>query len=447
MNIILSNNLKEIKNTFKGGVHPNEWKELTEAKPIEIMPLPKEIIIPLQQHLGNEATPVVKKKDKVLMGQLIAQPVGYISAPIHSPVTGFVKDIKLVPSALGLPKRSIIIAPEDSEEKQFFEPLDFESVTAEQIVQRVKEAGIVGMGGASFPTYVKLQPPKDKPIDTLIINACECEPYLTRDYRILIEKTEEFLCGVKLIMKALGVKNTIIGIEDNKPKAIEKLKKFLENDDSTKLFSLKTKYPQGAEKMLIYATLRRQVPPGKLPLDVGVVVQNVATALSVYQAVIEGKPQIDAILTVSGKGIFEPKNLIVKIGTPIQEVLDFCGGPTPEAERIVVGGPMMGVAIFDLKTPVMKATSGIVVLTKKEINKKETRNCVRCGKCIEVCPINLQPTKLARLSEFGKYEDAQRLGIMNCMECGTCQYNCPSDVPIVHWLRLGKNKAKNLQIS
>ncbi|MCX7908786.1 MAG: electron transport complex subunit RsxC [Ignavibacteria bacterium] len=447
MKMEVMNGFVVVKDTFKGGVHPKEWKELTESKPLEIMPLPKEIILPLQQHLGNEAVPIVKKKDKVVLGQIVAQPVGYISAPIHSPVNGVVKDIKSVPSPFGFPKKSIIITPEDSETKQFFEPLDPYTITSEQIIERVKEAGIVGMGGASFPTFVKLTPPKDKQIDTLIINACECEPYLTRDYRIILERTDEFLAGVKLIMKALKVEKAIIGIEDNKPKAIEILNKYLLSEPSIKLYVLKTRYPQGAEKMLIYATLRRVVPAGKLPLDVGVVVQNVATSLSVYQAVVEGKPQIEAILTVSGKGVVEPKNLIVKIGTPIQEILNYCSGLKQDASRIIFGGPMMGVPVFDLRTPVIKATSGILVLTEKETRRGESLNCVRCGKCIEVCPINLYPTKLARLSEFGKFEEALKLGIMNCMECGTCQYNCPSDVPIVHFVRIGKNKAKNLKIS
>lgn len=441
------NKIESIRKTFRGGVHPAEWKQLTEDKPLENMPVKSDITLPIQQHLGAEANPVVKKKDRVLIGQLVAEPVGFISAPIHSPVVGTVKDIKVVPSAYGFPKKSVIISPEETQEEQFFEPLDPNTITSAQIVERVKNAGIVGMGGASFPTYVKLQPPKDKIIDTLIINACECEPYLTRDYRILLEKPIEFLGGVKLIMKALSVERAIIGIEDNKSLAVKYLINYLKDEKNIKLAVLKTKYPQGAEKMLIYATLHRLVPPGKLPLDVGVVVQNVATALSIYQAVVEGKPQIEAYLTVSGKGIVQPKNLIVKIGTTIEEVINYCGGMTSDAERVVVGGPLMGVAIYDLKTPVMKATSGILALTKEEINEKKSRSCVRCGNCIEACPINLQPTKLARLSEVGRLEDALHFGIMNCMECGTCQFNCPSDVPIVHLLKVGKSKAKNIKIS
>lgn len=434
-------------NTFKGGVHPKEFKELSENQAFEIMPVSKEIILPLQQHLGKEATPVVKKKDRVLAGQLVAEAVGFISAPIHSPVTGTVKDIKSVATSIGFPKKSIIITPEESDEKQLLEPLDIESVTPEQIVERVKVAGIVGMGGASFPTYVKLIPQKDKPIDTLIINACECEPYLTRDYRIMLERPMQFISGIKLIMKALLVKKAIIGIEDNKPQAIEILKQHIANEETIKLEVLRTKYPQGAEKMLIQASIKRQVPPGKLPLDVGVVVQNVVTALSVYEAVSEGKPQIDALVTVSGKGIKNPKNLIVKIGTPLNDILDYCGGISDDAVKLVVGGPMMGNTVYELKTPVMKATSGILLLTQSEVNDIKEQNCVRCGNCVEVCPVNLYPTKLARLSQYAKYEDALNMGIMNCMECGTCQYNCPSNVPLVHWLKLGKSKAKNIQVA
>ncbi len=434
-------------NTFKGGVHPKEFKELSENQAFEIMPVSKEIILPLQQHLGKEATPVVKKKDRVLAGQLVAEAVGFISAPIHSPVTGTVKDIKSVATSIGFPKKSIIITPEESDEKQLLEPLDIESVTPEQIVERVKVAGIVGMGGASFPTYVKLIPQKDKPIDTLIINACECEPYLTRDYRIMLERPMQFISGIKLIMKALLVKKAIIGIEDNKPQAIEILKQHIANEETIKLEVLRTKYPQGAEKMLIQASIKRQVPPGKLPLDVGVVVQNVVTALSVYEAVSEGKPQIDALVTVSGKGINNPKNLIVKIGIPLNDILDYCGGISDDAVKLVVGGPMMGNTVYELKTPVMKATSGILLLTQSEVNDIKEQNCVRCGNCVEVCPVNLYPTKLARLSQYAKYEDALNMGIMNCMECGTCQYNCPSNVPLVHWLKLGKSKAKKIQVA
>lgn len=435
------------KGSFKGGVHPEEWKYLTEDKAFEILPKPKEIILPLTQHLGRQAKPVVKKKDKVKIGQLVAESDGFISAPIHSPVCGTIKDITYTSSAYGIPQKSIIITAEEGEENQFFEPLDPSTVSSEEIIERVKQAGIVGMGGAAFPTYVKLTPPQDKKIDMLIINACECEPYLTRDYRILMEYPEEFIQGVKLLMKALKVEKGIIGIEDNKIKAAELIGKYLKNEKSLKIALLKTKYPQGAEKMLIYATTRRQVPPGKLPLDVGVVVQNVGTAFSVYQAVVEGKPQIDAYLTVSGLGIENPKNLIVKIGTPIKDILDYCGGIKDDPVKIIVGGPMMGTPIYDLKTPIMKATSGIVVLSKDEVVEKNIQNCVRCGKCIEICPLNLLPTKLARLVQFKRYEEALKSGIMNCMECGTCCYNCPSNVPIVQWIRIGKTRIKQMKLS
>ena len=434
-------------NTFKGGVHPREFKELSDNQAFEIMPVSKEIILPLQQHLGKEAAPVVKKKDRILAGQLVAEAVGFISAPVHSPVTGTVKDIKSVATSIGFPKKSIIITPEESDENKFLEPMDIDSVTPEQIVERVKVAGIVGMDGASFPTYVKLIPQKDKPIDTLIINACECEPYFTRDYRIMMERPMQFISGIKLIIKALKVKKAIIGIEDNKPQAIEILKQHIANEETIKLEVLRTKYPQGAEKMLIHASIKRQFSPGKLPLDFGVVVQNVVTALLVYEAVVEGKPQIEAILTVSGKGIKTPKNLIVKIGTPLKDILDYCGGISDDTVKLVVGGLMMGNTVYDLKTPLMKATSGILFLTQSEVNDTKEQNCVRCGNCVEVCPVNLYPTKLARLSRYTKYKDALNMGIMNCMECGTCQYNCPSNVPLVHWLKLGKSKAKNIQVA
>jgi electron transport complex protein RnfC len=433
--------------TFRGGVHPKEYKELTEHLAFEFLPAPNEIILPLSQHLGKVAKPLVKKGDEVSLGQLVAQADGFISAPIHSSVNGKVLSIGKEVTPLGFPKDSIVIkASENSVDKKFtLPPLDPYSITPDEIRQRVAEAGIVGQGGAAFPTYVKLSPPKDKVIDVVIINGCECEPYLTRDYRFMIERPDDLISGLKLIMKALGVNRGVIGIEDNKPEAIKILSHKVEYEDGIEVISLKTKYPQGAEKMLIKAVTGKEVPPGKLPMDVGAVIQNVGTAIAIHDAIVKGEPLTVAALTVSGLGIRNPKNLYVPVGTPIQNVIDYCGGVTEDSVKIVVGGPMMGIAQYDLQAPVMKATSGILVLTKKEVAENEETPCLRCGQCVDGCPLNLMPTRLARYTQLKRYEDAEGVGITVCMECGTCAFTCPANIPLVQWIRLGKQKVLQMQ--
>lgn len=439
--MIFFNNVK----SFKGGVHPAENKIKTENLPFEVMPLPKQIVIPLAHHAGRPAKVLVKKGSEVKAGELIGEQDGFISSQIHSPVNGKVIKISKSINANGFLSESIIIEPNGNDEKNFLPALDFNSVSQQEIIERVKQAGIVGQGGAAFPTSVKLSPPKDKKIDYVILNGCECEPYLTRDYRFMIERPKDIISGLKLIMKAVGVENGVIGIEDNKPNAIQKMKETAANEKNLSVEVLKTKYPQGAEKMLIRAVTKREVPAGKLPFDVGCIIQNIGTAIAIFDAVVIGEPATTAALTVAGKGIKNPKNLIVKIGTPISDVLDYCGGVNEDAHKIVVGGPMMGVSQFDFSAPVMKATSGILVLTKDELNDFEETNCLRCGKCVEVCPLNLIPTRLARLSQFEKYDEAENLNISLCMECGTCTYTCPANIPLVQWLRLGKQKVMQLK--
>jgi electron transport complex protein RnfC len=431
--------------TFKGGVHPNEKKGLTENLSFEEMPNPKQVIIPLTQHLGKPAKPIVKKGNEVLAGEIIAEQDGFISAPVHSPVSGKVSKITVGSTVIGFPKDAIIIESNKINEIVLMPSLDPEKVTAEEIRERVKLAGIVGQGGAAFPTYVKLSPPNDKKIDIIILNGCECEPYLTRDYRYMIERTNDLINGLRLIMKAVGVNKGAVGIEDNKPEAIKKLKEAVKNFPDISIEVLETKYPQGAEKMLIKAVTGKEVPPGKLPFDIGAVIQNIGTAISIYDAVVKGEPQITAAITVSGLGINQPKNLIARVGTPLADILDYCGGVKENAVKVVVGGPMMGVAQYDFSAPVMKATSGILVLTKAEINDYEETPCLRCGKCVDACPLYLIPTKLARLSAIEKFEDAEQLGITVCMECGTCTYTCPANLPLVQWIRFGKQRVINLQ--
>jgi electron transport complex protein RnfC len=431
--------------TFKGGVHPNEGKDLTEDLPLEIMPNPQTIIVPLSQHIGAPATALVKKKDEVKAGSVVAEASGFVSVPIHSSVSGKVTKIANEVSVTGFPKESIIIKANEENELETMEPLDPEKITPDEIRERVRQAGIVGQGGAAFPTSVKLSPPKDKKIDLVILNGVECEPYLTRDYRLMLERTETVISGLHIIMKALGVEKGIIGIEDNKPEAIKKLKGVAENYPNIEVEVLETKYPQGAEKMLIKAVTGREVPPGKLPLDVGVVIQNIGTACAISDAINKGEPQITAALTVSGKGIKEPKNLVVRVGTPLGDVLEYCGGVKDDAAKVIVGGPMMGVAQHDFSAPIMKATSGVVVLTEEEVNAHEETPCLNCGKCIDACPLGLTPTKLAKLSQHERYEDAEKLGVAVCMECGTCTFTCPANIPLVQWIRLGKQKVLQMQ--
>lgn len=433
--------------TFSGGIHPKEYKELTEHLAFETIPIPDEITLPLSQHLGKEAKALVKKGDEVHPGQMVAQAEGFISAPIHSSIAGKVISLGKEHTSSGFPKDSIVIKTNETAESQkfLFTGLNPDTVTPDEIRERVALAGIVGQGGAAFPTAVKLTPPKDKIIDVVILNGCECEPYLTRDFRFMIERPDDLISGLKLIMKALGVNRGVIGIEDNKPEAIKLLSDKTKYEQGIEVISLRTKYPQGAEKMLIKAVTGREVPPGKLPLDVGAVIQNIGTAIAIHDAIVKGEVLITAALTVSGKGIKNPKNLIVPVGTPIQNVIDFCGGVTEDAMKIVVGGPMMGVAQFDLQAPVMKATSGILILTKDEVAQNPETPCLRCGQCIEACPLNLMPTKLARYTQLNRFEDAEDTGITVCMECGTCAYTCPANIPLVQWIRLGKQKVLQIQ--
>lgn len=431
--------------TFKGGIHPPEEKKHTEHLPFEEISAPKQVILPLTQHLGKQAIPIVKKGDIVTKGSLIANSDGFISSPIHSSVCGTVLSIGKEANSSGFPKDSIIINTIEQTEVQYMPPLDISSITPDEIRERVREAGIVGQGGAAFPTYVKLTPAKDQKINAVILNGCECEPYLTRDFRYMVEKPEAIIEGLKLIMKALGVNNGYVGIEDNKPEAIAIMENAVKNESSISVVSLKTKYPQGAEKMLIKAINGREVPPGQLPLNVGVVIQNIGTAVAVYDAVTKGEPQVTAALTVTGNGVKNPKNLIVPVGTPIRDVIEYCGGISNDTAKVIVGGPMMGVAQYDLSAPVMKATSGIVVLTRDEVNKSEETPCLKCGKCIDACPLNLLPTRLARYVQLDRFEDAEQYGITVCMECGTCAFSCPANIPLVQWLKLGKQRVMQIQ--
>jgi len=425
--------------TFKGGVHPkNDWKYLTNKKKIETIPISEKVVIPISQHIGIPAKVIVKKGDKVKVGELIAKSDGFISANIHSSVTGVVENIIPFNHPLSDKEIAIIISVDKDENQEFqFQSNDWTSFNLDEIKEKIKNAGIVGLGGATFPTHVKLSPPKEKNIDTLIINAVECEPYLTADHRLMLENKAEIIEGIKILKQVLDVKNSYIGIESNKRDAYEK---FLEFKDIVSPEILKLKYPQGAEKQLIDAITKRKVPSGKLPMDVGCIVVNVGTVFAIYEAVVCNKPLIDRIVTVSGKGIKTPKNLKVKIGTLWADIINFCDGVNENVESLIMGGPMMGMAQFTDEIPFIKGTSGILLLTKDEIGFIPEQPCIRCGECVRGCPMNLMPSLLDKFMEYNKLEELYKHNILDCIECGTCVYVCPANKKFVQKIRKFKPK-------
>lgn len=429
--------------TFKGGVHPPERKELSKSAALEKFKIPEKVYVYLLQSAGSPPKLLVKKDQEVRTGQKIAESSSLISSNLHSPVTGIVEDIiKMFHPVLGVPADLLVInRTSETDEWDLLEPIDFERSDPKKLLERVKEAGIVGLGGAAFPTHVKLSPPKE--VDTLIINGAECEPYLTIDHRLMLEKAEELVIGIKIIMKILGVKKAIIGVEANKRDAIENLEKFL--DESIEIVTLRTKYPQGAEKQLIKAILNREVPSGGLPMDVKVVVQNVGTTIAIKEAVVDGKPLIERGLTITGEGVKKPKNVVARIGTTVEELIEFAGGYNGEVEKVILGGPMMGIAIPNTSIPTMKGTSGILVLTKDVIGSFYTRNCIRCGRCVMACPMNLRPYLLYKLIQMRKYDEAVEEGLFDCIECGSCAYICPSKIDHVRHLKLGKKVYRALR--
>jgi len=431
--------------TFKGGIHPPDKKELSADKPIVEAKPPKRVIIPLSQHLGAPCKPVVTINQEVKKGEMIGEPGGFVSAAVHSSLSGKVIAIGEFPNAMGRMVTSVVIENDGKEEwTTLTDNPDYVNLSADKLKEKIKSAGIVGMGGAAFPTIVKLSPPKEKPIDTVIINGAECEPYLTADYRLMVEKPNEIIEGLKILMKVLGVNKGFVGIENNKPAAIEKMKEAAKNELNIEVWALEVKYPQGAEKMLIKAITGREVPPPPgLPMDVGVVVQNVGTTIAIYEAARYGKPLIERVVTVTGEGINEPKNLLVKIGTLVSHLIDECGGLKDEGLKVIAGGPMMGFAISSLNVPVTKGTSGIVVLTEREIvHAEDFQPCIRCGRCIDICPMGLMPSMLSIYSEKGFYEGAKEYNLFDCFECGSCAFVCPSKRPIVQLIRLAKSMVK-----
>lgn len=430
-----------LKRNFKGGVHPKENKKYTESKPIEEIPLPEEVIIPLQQHIGKPSKIIVNKGDKVNAGDPVSEAGGFVSVPCHASISGTVKAIQPHIHPLGGEVTSVII--EGDGEDKYSEKIEFNSdymnLSPEEMKNMIHEAGIAGMGGATFPTHVKLSPPPEKKIDTAILNGSECEPYLTSDHRLMLEKTEEIIEGFRIIMKILGVNRGIVGIEKNKPDAIKKMEEVSSRFPEIGVVSLDVKYPQGAEKQLIYALTRRKVPPGKLPMEVGCLVHNVGTAKAVYDAVAFKRPLIDRVVTVAGDITYQ-KNLNVRIGTPIKNLIDYCGGFVNSPKKIIIGGPMMGIAQHSLNAPVIKGTSGIIILRSEQIGFGKTTPCLNCGKCVEICPMNLTPNIIASLVENGRIEDAGEYNALDCIECGCCSYICPARINLVQNIKFAKFK-------
>lgn len=437
-------NIMGILRTFAlGGIHPAENK-LSSNAPIETLAVPKQAIVPLGQNLGAPSKPIVKRGDVVKVGQLLAEAGGFISTNIHSPVSGKVFKIDNAIDGSGY-KRPCIIINTDGDEWDESIDTSTDIVTdirhsAKEIIEKVKNAGIVGLGGATFPTYVKLMPPPGKTAEFLIINGVECEPYLTSDHRMMLEKGQEIIIGTRILMEALNVKKAFIGIENNKPDAIRHLTELAKAYDGIEIQSLKVQYPQGGEKQLIKASVNREVPSGKLPIEVGCVVQNVGTAFAVYEAVQKNKPLFERVVTVTGKGVKKPSNFLARIGTPISDLIEAAEGLPENTGKIIGGGPMMGKAVTSLEIPVVKGSSGILLMEKEESSRTVEGPCIRCSKCTYVCPMGLEPFLLSKAAKLSNFEMAENESIMDCIECGSCQYGCPAAIPLLDYLRLGKLK-------
>lgn len=441
----------KIRTFSRGGVHPDECK-LTAEQATVVADLPNQAVFPLSQHIGAPAKPLVKKGDKVKVGTMIAEAGGYVSAPVYSSVSGTVWKVDSAIDATGYQKPAIIINVEGDEWEESIDRTDtLETVgahpelTPEEIVARVQRAGVTGMGGAGFPTHVKLCPPPTAKAECVILNGVECEPYITSDYRLMMEHAAEIVEGLRLLMKAAKVDKGYIGIEDNKPQAIALLSELTMADDHIEVVALAKKYPQGGEKQLVDAVIRRQVPaPPAIPVHVGAIVQNVGTAYAVYQAVMKNKPLFERYTTVTGKQIAHPGNFLVRMGTPFGQLIEKCGGLPEGSHKVLAGGPMMGKAVVSLDVPVCKGTNSITVLSGDDARRKAVQPCIRCGKCVDACPMGLEPYLLATLSANGLYDRAEEECIVSCISCGSCQFTCPSHRPILDNILLGKAKVMEI---
>ncbi|MDR0969589.1 MAG: electron transport complex subunit RsxC [Lentimicrobiaceae bacterium] len=439
--------MNAVKTFSRGGVHPEENK-FSSRKSIREIPLPLQAIIPLGQNLGAPAKPIVKKGDIVKVGQLIGQGEAFISSNIHSPYSGFVTKIDDVLDASGYRRPAIFIQVDGDVWEETIdrsETLETEiKLNRKAIIDRIKSSGIVGLGGATFPTHVKLIIPEEKKVEALLINAVECEPYLTCDEALMLSKGEEIFVGIKILMKAVDTQRAVIGIERNKPEVIEYFDTIAKKYPEIEVQPLKVKYPQGGEKQLIKAVVNKEVPSGKLPLEVGCVVINVGSAFAVYEAVQKNKPLIDRIVTVTGKSIAEPSNFKVRFGVPTQTLIEAVGGLPHDSAKIISGGPMMGKAIASPEIPIVKGSSGVLVMKETESHRKTEQNCIRCAKCTVVCPMGLEPYLLSKVSKLEKYDMAETENILDCMECGSCVYTCPAKIPLLDYIRTGKFKVSQI---
>ena len=422
--------------TFRGGVHPYDGKELSKDKPVRELLPGKELVYPLSQHIGAPAKPIVAKGDHVLAGQKIAEMGGFVSANIHASVSGTVKEIKKVRNNVGSMVDAIVVENDEKYETVEFQKADsLEALSKEEILERIKEGGVVGMGGAGFPTHVKLAPKEPEKIEYVLVNGAECEPYLTSDYRRMLEQPEWIIGGLKCILKLFDNAKGYICIEDNKPDCIAKLSEMVKNEPKIEVRTLKTKYPQGAERCLIYAVSGREINSSMLPADAGCVVDNIDTVCAVYRAVIAGEPVMDRIVTVTGEAVADPCNFKAKLGTSFADLLEAAGGFKQPAKKIISGGPMMGFAMFDYHVPVVKTSSAMLCMTEDDISEKEPTACINCGRCVKACPARLVPSRLATYSEHGQAELFEKHHGMECVECGCCSFVCPAKRPLTQSMR------------
>jgi electron transport complex protein RnfC len=428
--------------TFRHGVHPHEHKEATNQLPIERMPFVGEYVLPLSQHTGAPSKPVVEAGQRVRRGQLIAKPGGFISTALHAPVTGTVTavELRLHPNGKMMPSIVIEADPYDSQRMPPSPPLDPSSLSPQEMVERVQYGGLVGLGGAAFPSHVKFQVPEGKNVRFVVINGCECEPYLTCDHRVMVERPEAVVRGTEIIAARVGAERSYIGVESNKPDAIAALRAA---SSSIEVVTVQVKYPQGAEKMLIDAIFHREVPAGGLPMDVEMLVNNVGTTAALADLFDRGIPLIERVVTVTGPGVAHPRNLLVPLGTPLSAVIEHCGGLRASARQVVLGGPMMGMAQKSLEVPVLKGASGILCLDRATALPYREFPCIRCGRCLEACPTFLNPSRLAQLIAAEQVDQLEAHHLLNCFECASCSFVCPSRIPLVQWLRVGKALLRN----